>query len=57
MEIAFDAIGLEILSETAFNNLAEDAEKRGEASQLARQRGVLQGYGGPRGRRVRARAG
>ncbi len=43
MEIAFDAIGLEITNETAFNNLAEDAGKRGEASRLARQSGVLHG--------------
>jgi len=43
MEIAFDAIGLEITNEKAFNNLAEDAGKRGEASRLARQSGVLHG--------------
>jgi hypothetical protein len=43
MEIAFDAIGLEILSETAYNNLAEDAGRRGEASLLARQSGILHG--------------
>lgn len=43
MEIAFDAIGLEILNQKAFNNLAEDAEKRGEASCVARKSGVLHG--------------
>ena len=43
MEIAFDAIGLEVSSETAFNNLIQDAEKRGEASRLARKSGVLHG--------------
>jgi hypothetical protein len=43
MEIAFDAIGLEIPNETAFNNLAEDAEKRGEISRLPRKSGVLHG--------------
>ncbi|MGI8494246.1 MAG: hypothetical protein ACR2L1_02890 [Pyrinomonadaceae bacterium] len=43
MEINFDAIGLEIPNEKAFNNLAEDAEKRGEASRLARKSGVLHG--------------
>jgi hypothetical protein len=43
MEIAFDAIGLEIPNEKAFHNLAEDAEKRGEVSTLARTGGVLHG--------------
>lgn len=43
MEIAFDAIGIEITNETAFNNLAEDVEKRGEASHLLRKTGVLHG--------------
>jgi hypothetical protein len=43
MEIAFDAIGIEITNETAFNNLAEDVEKRGEASHLPRKKGVLHG--------------
>jgi hypothetical protein len=43
MEIAFDAIGLEILNETAFHNLAEDAGKRGEVSCLTRKSGVLHG--------------
>lgn len=44
MEIAFDAIGIEITNETAFNNLAEDVEKRGEASRLTRKTGVLHGH-------------
>lgn len=43
MEIAFDAIGLEVPNETAFNNLAEDAGKRGEVSRLTRKSGVLHG--------------
>lgn len=43
MEIAFDAIGLEIPNETAFNNLAEDAKTRGEASRLTRKSGILHG--------------
>ncbi|MDQ3321808.1 MAG: hypothetical protein M3525_05140 [Acidobacteriota bacterium] len=43
METAFDAIGIEITNETAFNNLAEDVEKRGEASHLTRKTGVLHG--------------
>lgn len=43
MEIAFDAIGIEITNETAFNDLAEDARNRGEASHLARKSGVLHG--------------
>ncbi|MEP6902739.1 MAG: DUF3881 family protein [Actinomycetota bacterium] len=43
MEIAFDAIGLEILNETAFNDLAEDVGKRGEVSILQRKSGVLHG--------------
>lgn len=43
MEIAFDAIGLEIPNEKAFNNLVEDAEKRGEISHLPRKSGVLHG--------------
>lgn len=43
MEIAFDAIGLEIPNEAAFNNLAEDAGKRGEVSRLTRKSGVLHG--------------
>lgn len=43
MEIAFDAIGMEIPNETAFHNLAEDADKRGEISCLTRKSGVLHG--------------
>ncbi len=43
MEIAFDAIGLEILTEKALNNLVEDAGKLGEVSLLARKTGVLHG--------------
>ncbi len=43
MEIAFDAIGLEIANETAFNDLAEDVGKRGEVSILQRKGGVLHG--------------
>src|SRR5215207_2575054 len=43
MEIAFDAIGLEIPNETAFNNLAEDVGRRGEVSFLPRKSGVLHG--------------
>lgn len=43
MEIAFDAIGLEIPNEKAINNLAEDAKNRGEASRLTRKSGVLHG--------------
>jgi hypothetical protein len=33
MEITFEAIGLEIANENAFNSLAEDVGKRGEATQ------------------------
>lgn len=43
MEIAFNAIGIEITSETAFNDLAEDTRKRGEVSHLQRKSGVLHG--------------
>lgn len=43
MEIAFDAIGLEVPNETAFDNLAESVEKRGEVSRLTRTGGVLHG--------------
>lgn len=43
MEIAFDAIGLEVKNETAFDNLAESVEKRGEVSRLNRTGGVLHG--------------
>ena len=44
MEIAFDAIGIEIKNQTAFDTLTEDVERRGEASRLARASGgVLHG--------------
>jgi hypothetical protein len=43
MEIAFDAIGLEIPNEAAFNDLAEDVGRRGEISFLPRRSGVLHG--------------
>ena len=43
MEITFDAIGLDVSNQKAFNNLAEDAEKRGEVSFIARKKGVLHG--------------
>jgi hypothetical protein len=43
MEIAFDAIGIEIANEAAFNTLAEDVGKRGEVSRLTRKRGILHG--------------
>lgn len=43
MENAFEAIGLEIPNEKAFNNLAENVEKRGEVSRLTRTDGVLHG--------------
>ncbi|HEX8637651.1 MAG TPA: DUF3881 family protein [Pyrinomonadaceae bacterium] len=41
MEIAFNAIGIEIANEAAFNDLTEDVGKRGEASHLARESGTL----------------
>ena len=41
MEIAFNAIGIEIANEAAFNDLAEDVGTRGEASHLTRESGVL----------------
>ncbi len=43
MEIAFDAIGIEIKNKAAFNNLAKDVGKRGEISRLSRKSGVLHG--------------
>lgn len=43
MDIAFDAIGIEITSEAAFHNLAEDARHRGEVTRLPRKKGVLHG--------------
>lgn len=43
MEIAFDAIGIEISNKNAFKSLAEDVGRRGEISLLRRQSGVLHG--------------
>ena len=43
MEIAFDAIGIEISNEVAFQSLVRDARNRGEASRLERKSGVLHG--------------
>lgn len=43
MEIAFDAIGIEIGNEAAFNNLAADIGRRGEVSRLSRKSGTLHG--------------
>ncbi len=43
MEIAFDAIGIEIKNETAFSDLAEDVGNRGEVSRLSRKCGILHG--------------
>lgn len=43
MEIAFDAIGIEIKNDTAFYDLAEDVGKRGEISRLSCKSGVLHG--------------
>ncbi len=43
MDIAFEAIGLEIPSEKAFNLLAERAGNQGEPTILARRSGVLHG--------------
>lgn len=44
MEIAFDAIGIEIKNQAAFDHLTEDVERRGEASRLPRAGGgVLHG--------------
>ena len=43
MEIAFEAIGLEIPNEKALNNLVQDTDERGEASRLTRKEGVLHG--------------
>ena len=43
MEIVFNAIGIEVPNKTAFNNLAEDAEKRGEASLSTRPGGIVHG--------------
>ncbi|HEX8289926.1 MAG TPA: DUF3881 family protein [Pyrinomonadaceae bacterium] len=43
MEIVFDAIGIEIANETAFNDLAETIGSRGEVSRLTRKSGILHG--------------
>jgi hypothetical protein len=43
MEIAFEAIGLEIPNEKAFHNLAQNAGKRGEISCVPRKSGMLHG--------------
>jgi hypothetical protein len=43
MEITFEAIGLEVANENAFNSLAEDAGNRGEVSRLSRRGGTLHG--------------
>lgn len=43
MDIAFDAIGIEITNESAFQNLAEDARQRGEVSHLPHKKGVIHG--------------
>ena len=44
MEIAFNAIGLEISGENAFDDLAVNAGKNGEASTSLRKSGVLHGH-------------
>ncbi len=43
MEIAFDAIGIDIKNETAFHDLAENVGSRGEISRLSRKSGILHG--------------
>ncbi|HQU83829.1 MAG TPA: hypothetical protein PKY59_11915 [Pyrinomonadaceae bacterium] len=43
MEIAFEAIGIEIGNESLFNDLTENVGKRGEVSRLARKSGTLHG--------------
>lgn len=43
MEIAFEAIGIEIGNEAAYNNLAENIGRRGEVSRLSRKSGTLHG--------------
>ncbi len=43
MEIAFQAIGIEVPNESAFNKLAVDVSRRGEAFLLRRNDGVLHG--------------
>lgn len=43
MEIAFNAIGLDVLSEKNYDNLIADVESRGEVSRLPRSQGILYG--------------
>ncbi|MEZ5429260.1 MAG: hypothetical protein R2747_23635 [Pyrinomonadaceae bacterium] len=43
MEIAFDAIGIEISNKNVFKTLAEDVGRRGELSLLRRKSGILHG--------------
>lgn len=43
MEIAFDAIGIEIANQAALNSLTENVGANGEISRLARKSGVLHG--------------
>ena len=43
MEIAFDAIGLEVPNENAVHDLAETVGKCGEQTRLTRKDGVLHG--------------
>lgn len=43
MEVAFDAIGLEISNIKTINLLAETADERGEVSRLKRREGILHG--------------
>lgn len=43
MEIAFEAIGIEIGNESVLNDLAADIGKRGEVSRLSRKSGTLHG--------------
>ena len=43
MEIAFDAIGIEIANQAAFDNLAETVGVRGELTKIPRDAGVLHG--------------
>lgn len=43
MEVTFDAIGIKIENETAFNALAVDVDKRGEITRLPRLGGILHG--------------
>lgn len=43
MDIAFNAIGLDVSSKKAFHAIAKDAQQRGELSRLPRKSGVLHG--------------